>query len=380
MMYRSFPKIPDLKISTLGLGLMRLPLLEGDEARIDENRSDAMLMAAVDAGVNYVDTAWIYHKEQSEPYLGRAMERLFLRDRLLVATKSPSWLIKEAGDWDRFLNTQLERLRTDHIDFYLIHALNKKRWQTVLDTAGLDALVKAKADGRIKHIGFSFHDSLDSFKAIVDGWDGWEFCQVQYNYLDEEYQAGRAGIEYAADRGIGTVVMEPLRGGALARVPDEVKAIFAGYGKPRMATEWALRHVLDRQETVSVLSGMGSVDQIWENAAVASSARPNAITEAERRVIVSARDWFRQRMPVPCTTCGYCNPCPSGVLIPEIFELWNSAVMFDEAERRSAMYRTDMVGPGRDAGQCTECGLCVPKCPQGIDIPARLKEAAALLS
>ena len=308
------------------------------------------------------------------------MERLGIRDRLLVATKSPSWLIKESGDWDRFLDTQLERLGTDHIDFYLIHALTQKRWQTVLDTAGLDAMVKAKADGRIKHIGFSFHDSLDSFKTIVDGWDGWEFCQVQYNYLDEEYQAGRAGIEFAADRGIGTVIMEPLRGGALAMVPDEVRAIFASYGKPRMPAEWALRHVLDRQEAVTVLSGMGSADQLWENAAVASSARRNAITKAEREVIEAARDWFRSRMPVPCTTCGYCKPCPSRVLIPEILELWNSAVMLDDRDRRAAMYRSDMISPGRDASQCTGCGLCVPKCPQGIDIPARLKEAGACLS
>jgi uncharacterized protein len=380
MMYRSFPKIPDLKISTLGLGLMRLPVLEGDEARIDEEKADAMLAAAVEAGVNYVDTAWIYHKQQSEPYLGRAMERLGIRDRVLVATKSPSWLIKEAGDWDRYLDTQLERLRTDHIDFYLIHALNRQRWQMVQDTAGLEALVKAKAEGRIRHIGFSFHDSLSSFKAIVDGWDGWEFCQVQYNYLDEEYQAGRAGLEYAAERGIGSVIMEPMRGGALVRIPDEVKAIFAGYPKPRMAAEWALRHVLDRQEAVTVLSGMGSADQLWENAAVASSARPNAITQAERRIIESARDWFRKRIPVPCTTCGYCKPCPSGVLIPEIFEHWNSAVIFDEQKRRSAMYRSDMVGPDRDASRCTECGVCMPKCPQGIDIPARLKEAGSFLS
>ena len=380
MMYRSFPKIPDLAVSTLGLGLMRLPVLDGDEGRIDEEKADALLAAAIEAGVNYVDTAWPYHKEQSEPYLGRAMERLGLRDRVLLATKSPVWLIKEAGDWDRYLEQQLRRLNTDHIDFYLIHALNQQRWQTVRDTAGLEALVKAKADGRIGHIGFSFHDSLDSFKTIVDGWDGWEFCQVQYNYLDEDYQAGRVGLEYAAQRGIGAIIMEPLRGGALARVSDEVKRIFAGYGKPRIAAEWALRHVLDRQEAVTVLSGMGSVDQLWENAAVASSARPNAITTAERGVIEAARDWFRQRMPVPCTTCGYCKPCPSGVLIPEIFELWNSAVMFDDRERQSTWYRSGMVGQGKDTGQCTECGLCLPKCPQGIDIPARLKEAGAYLS
>jgi hypothetical protein len=379
MMYRSFPKIPDLKISTLGLGLMRLPTIDGDDARIDEAQSDAILEAAIAAGVNYIDTAWPYHKEQSEPYLGRAMERLHIRDRLLLATKIPTWLVKEAADWERFLASQLERLRTGYIDFYLVHALNQKSWQTVLDTGGLAFLAKAKAEGRIRHVGFSFHDSLTSFKTIIDGWDDWEFCQVQYNYLDEEYQAGSAGIEYAWNRGIGSIVMEPLRGGALARGGDELRKIFAGYDKPRQPAEWALRHVLDRQEVVTALSGMGTVGQLLENAAVAASVRPNSMTEAERRFIQAACDWFRIRMAVPCTACGYCQPCPSGVLIQDIFGQWNNAVMFDDRERMSTWYRNGIAAKGKGVDACTQCGVCVPNCPQGIAIPERLVEAAAVL-
>jgi predicted aldo/keto reductase-like oxidoreductase len=354
---------------------MRLPTIGGDSSKIDEASATGMLSAAVEAGVNYVDTAWPYHKEQSESWLGRAVEALGVRDKVYIATKAPSWLIKESADWERYLSAQLVKLRTDHIDFYLIHALTSGRWKTVLQTGGLEFLAKAKADGRIGHAGFSFHDSLPSFKEIIDGWRECEFCQVQYNYFDEDYQAGAAGIEYAAARGIGAIVMEPLRGGSLARVPDEVKRIFSGYGTPRMPAEWALRHVLDRQEAVTVLSGMGSSDQLWENAAVASSAKPNAMGAAERAVVAKARAFFASRMAVPCTGCGYCQPCPSGVAIQDVFGLWNEASMFGTLAECSGQYRADYAAKGSGAGACVECGACLPKCPQGIDIPARLSGA-----
>jgi hypothetical protein len=310
---------------------------------------------------------------------GAALERSGKRDSFLLATKCPVWLVKESADWDRYLEEQLERLRTDHIDFYLLHALNPERWDLIKRLGGLAALERAKAAGKIRHIGFSFHDSLDSFKQIVDGYDLWEFCQVQYNYVDRDFQAGEAGMAYAAEREIGVIAMEPLRGGALAAPPPQVKAAFSEYHSPRLPSEWALRFVLDRQEVSLVLSGMGSVDQIWENAAIASAARPNALTQAEKSMYEAARAAYKERERVPCTTCGYCQPCPSGVYIPEVFSLYNAASMFDTRKGTGGWYKYSLVSDGRGGDACTRCGECLPKCPQSISIPDRLEEAHAFL-
>jgi predicted aldo/keto reductase-like oxidoreductase len=380
MLYRRFPKIEDLEVSALGLGCMRLPTKGNDPAAIDEEGVEAIFRAAIDAGVNYIDTAWPYHGERSEDVVGRTMARLGIRDKVYLATKSPVWLVKEAGDWDRYLDRQLEKLGTNHIDFYLLHALDAGRWTEVRRLGGLDFLARAKADGRIRHAGFSFHDSLKAFKEIVDGWPGWEFCQVQYNYMDEAYQAGGEGIAYAASRQLGVIVMEPLRGGSLARVPAPVKTIFGSWKKPRMPAEWALRYVLDRQEVATVLSGMGKVEELVANAAVASSAKANSLLGAERELIEEARKFFATRQKVPCTTCGYCKPCPSGVNIPEVFGLYNGGMMYDDLAGRGSWYRSALVRGGSGADQCTKCGECLEKCPQHIEIPDRLEEAHAALA
>jgi predicted aldo/keto reductase-like oxidoreductase len=379
MLYRRFPRIPDLEISALGLGCMRLPVKGGDAADIDEAAVERLFVAALEAGVNYFDTAWIYHREKSETVVGRTLARLGARDRILLATKSPTWLIKETGDWDRYLDLQLGKLGTDHVDFYLMHALGTDRWNTVRNLGGLEFLARAKRDGRIRYAGFSFHDSITAFKAIVDGWSGWEFCQIQYNYMDEDFQAGSEGLGYAAAHELGVIVMEPLRGGGLARVPDPVRAILGSGAVPRSPAEWALRHVLDRQEVVTTLSGMGKVEELLENAAVASSAKPNSLLAAERELIGKARAFFKERQKVPCTACAYCKPCPNGVDIPEVFGLYNAAMMYDDLEGRSGWYRGVVKG-GTGADRCTRCGECLEKCPQGIEIPDRLEEAHACLA
>jgi len=376
MLYRRFPKIEDLEVSALGLGCMRLPQ-KGED--VDEEAVERLFTAALEAGVNYVDTAWPYHRERSEDVVGRTLARLGARERVLLATKSPVWLVKETGDWDRYLDRQLEKLGTDHIDFYLMHALGASRWESLRRLGGLEFLARARRDGRIRHAGFSFHDSLEVFKGIVDGWEGWEFCQVQYNYMDENYQAGAAGIEYAAAHHLGVIVMEPLRGGALARVPDPVRAIFGSGERPRSPAEWALRHVLDRQEVVTTLSGMGRVEELLENAAVASSAKPNSLIASERALIARARAFFAEKQKVPCTSCAYCKPCPNGVDIPEVFGHYNTASMYDDLAGRAPWYR-GMVKGGSAADACTRCGECLEKCPQHIAIPDRLEEAHAYLT
>lgn len=381
MLYRTFPKIPDLRVSALGLGAMRLPVLGGDVSRVDEAAFLAMVQAASEAGINYIDTAYAYHGGQSEGALGRALARAGLRDRFLLATKSPVWLVQSEADWDRLLSEQLSRLGTDHIDFYLFHALSAERWQNVLRNRGLKAMEKARADGRIRHLGFSFHDSLDAFKTIVDGYEGWEFCQIQYNYLDVDFQAGREGLAYAAARELGVIVMEPLRGGGLAVFPPAVRNIFARWPKPRMPAEWALRFALDSQEVSLVLSGMGSVDQIWENAAAVEAAHANALTRKEQALYDEARAWFRARMPVPCTACGYCMPCPNGVSIPDVFSLYNTAVAFPSRRKdRKLWYEANHRGAGSGGDACVSCGECLAKCPQRIAIPDRLKEAHTYLT
>lgn len=378
MQYRFLPKYPDTTIPILGFGCMRLPVIDRDSARIDEERAASLIRSAISRGVTYLDTAYPYHGGHSEPFVGRLLGG-GLRDRVQIATKLPTWLMKTEADFERLIDEQLQRLQIEQVDFYMFHGLSAERWEIVQRLRGLDAFERARADGRIRHVGFSFHGSPESFTTIVDAYD-WDFCQIQYNFMDEEYQAGTAGLRHAAERRIGVFAMEPLRGGSLAaRGPEAVDAIWARASVKRSPADWALRWVWNHPDVVMALSGMNAPEQLDGNIATAESARANGMSAEELSLIGEVRDIFRAKMRVNCTTCGYCLPCPSGVSIPDVFSSYNTSVMFDARQAASAVYRNFVMAGGHGADQCARCGECEPKCPQQIPIQDMLEAAHAHL-
>lgn len=372
MQYRRMRGV-DAPLSVLGFGAMRLPLLE--DGRIDREAAAEMVRHAIDGGVNYLDTAYVYHNGESEPFLGEALEGGY-RDRVHLATKLPVWAVESRADMDRFLEAQRGRLRTDAIDFYLLHGLNGESWAKAHALGVLEFLDDAVADGRIRHAGFSFHDGLEAFGPIVDAYD-WTFAQVQYNYMDLHYQGGVEAVRYAADRGLGVVVMEPLRGGALARPIPGAAELWARAGAERTPAEWGLAWLWNQPEVTVVLSGMSSMGQLRENLASAGRARAGALSPAEEAIFEEVRLLYRDRTVVGCTRCGYCQPCPAGVDIPECFSLYNDAHVYgDRAASRSGYHIFERFGGG--ASNCTECGACEERCPQGIEIRRQLKAVAEL--
>ena len=356
---------------------MRLPIREGKAHLIDEDKAQAMVDYAIRNGVNYFDTAYIYHAAvpfqagMSEVFLGRSLKKQ--RQKVQVATKLPSWFIESRADMDGYLDQQLQRLQTDHIDFYLVHGLTGELWRKMTDLGVTKFLDAALADGRIKHSGFSFHDEAPLFKPIVDAYD-WSFCQIQYNFMDEDFQAGRAGLKYAASKGLGVVVMEPLRGGGLtARIPEEVQAVWDESQVKRRPVEWALRFVWDQTEVSVVLSGMTEPWQLEENIKIADEGLANSLTGAELALIQKAKAIYQARTRVNCTSCGYCMPCPSEVNIPANFLQLNNLAIYRDRDTAEFFY-FHLLKPEQRASHCEQCGQCEEACPQHIPIPAMLKE------
>ena len=369
MQYR---KLAGEDVSVLGFGLMRLPVHDGDPAKIDKEKTYEMIQYAIDNGVNYFDNAYVYHNEASEKIAGEILEEHGLRGKVKLATKLPTWHVKSEDDVMRLLNEQLERYRTDHIDYYLCHALDKDRFDNIIMKYNvLQTLERAKAEGKIRHIGFSFHDDLDTFKRIIDSYDKWEFCQIQLNYINTSYQAGVEGLEYAASKGIGVVIMEPLLGGKLAEPSPQVKKELPEGKTP---VEWAFDFLWNRPEVKLTLSGMGTMQQVEDNVKYAGKAAVGMLDEAELAALGKAKEVFDVMALVPCTKCGYCMPCPFGLDIPGIYEAYNQMPVIG-GDKAKAMYRK--LEKGADA--CRKCKSCERICPQGIETSKLMPQIAKAL-
>jgi uncharacterized protein len=360
------------KVSVLGYGCMRFPMRK--DGSINEERASKQLLFAIENGVTYLDTAKIYHGGKSEEFVGRFLEENGLRDKVEIATKLPPWMVKEKKDMMKIFNEQLKDLRTDHIDYYLVHALNGDSWKKMKDFGILDLLDRLLKQGKIRNAGFSFHGNIEDFYRIVDDYD-WSFCQIQFNFLDTGYQAGMKGYLYAVKKGLSVISMEPLRGGRLAQNPPEkVKEIYAASGYKRTPAEWALRWVWNFQGITTLLSGMNQIKQIKENIKISDSALPGSMTREELQVIEKATKIYKKLMKIGCTGCMYCLPCPVGVAIPSCFEYYNGYHLYND-EKYKTWYK-NFLGDKAKASLCVNCGQCVSKCPQSLSIPDLLKKVA----
>jgi predicted aldo/keto reductase-like oxidoreductase len=376
MKYRKFGKL-DWKPSALGFGAMRLPILDGDAGKIDEPLAIDMIRYAIDSGVNYVDSAYPYHKGQSELVVGKALRDGY-REKVKLATKMPCWLVNTADDFDKYFDEQLKKLQTDHIDFYLLHGLGKERWPKVRDLGVLRWAEKKLDEGKIGHLGFSFHDELPSFKEIVDAHD-WTFCQIQYNYMDTNYQAGTEGLHYAAKKGLAVVIMEPIAGGRLAVNPPEgIKKLWKEGHHRWKPAEWALQWVWNQPEVSLLLSGMSAMQHVEENVKAADRSGVGKLTKDDFRLVDSVAKKYREMGFVGCTGCRYCTPCPSGVAIPEVFSIFNEFYMKDRDPAVKAKYK-EQLKPEQWAKNCTSCGRCEELCPQHLPIRTLLRSAVDAL-
>jgi predicted aldo/keto reductase-like oxidoreductase len=369
---------PGGAVSTLGFGAMRLPVSKGWNI-IDEDKAGEMVKYALDNGVNYFDTAWVYHDGNSELFLGKALKAC--RENIKLVTKSPVWLVDSTESFHSYLDKQLKKLDTDYLDAYLFHGLNQDKWEKVKRLGLLKTMESLKSAGIVRNIGFSFHGSSETFRQIIDEFD-WDLTMIQYNYLDTEFQATEKGLDYACSKNIAVVIMEPLRGGKLAQSNPDIERVLSASNIKRSPAEWALRFVLNHPGVATVLSGMGNLDQVKENVRIASEAEAGILSSHDFKIIEELKLNYRKRLKVICTNCQYCMPCPEGVDIPENFNLMNHASWEGGVQKWMKKWyselddtdnSTDWHGKG-SADKCIRCGECLDKCPQNIDIPTELDE------
>ena len=374
MKYRTIEKSGE-KVSLLGFGTMRLPVVNSDMSKVDEAEAIRMIRSAIDQGVNYVDTAYMYHDGFSETVTGKALKDGY-REKVLLADKLPLWMANAAEDMDRIFSNQLKRLETDHIDMYLVHNINQAVWKRMKKFNTMEFLEKKKAEGKIKMIGFSFHDEFDLFKEALESYP-WDFCQIQLNYMDAELQAGLKGLKLAGSLGIPVIVMEPLKGGKLTDVlPQSIQDFWAQAPVHRTPAEWALRWVADFPEVLTILSGMSTMDQVEENLRILDEADPNSLTEAERKLVQTVSDEYNKLIRFSCTECRYCMPCPVKIDIPDIIGRYNDWFVYEGNEKIMQDFKIWVPADGMPSA-CESCKACEEHCPQHLpvsEIMARAKE------
>jgi uncharacterized protein len=378
MLYRQLNKT-GIDLSILGFGCMRLPTIDRKPEKIDYPKATQLLHYAIDHGVNYVDTAYFYHAAvfgqsgESEPFVGEALSGGW-RKKVHLATKMPLFHLRQKEQMGTFLKEQLERLKTDYLDFYLLHGLNGEVWDRMKDLGVREFLNKKKAEGKIMFPAFSFHGKAEDFIRICNEYD-WTFAQIQYNYMDIDFQAGYKGLKYAADKGIGIVAMEPLKGGKLAQeLPSEMTSVFNASTTKRSPAELALRFVWNETGISSLLSGMNSMEQVMENIKVANEGIPNSLAKDELLMFDTLRNVMGTKIKADCTDCRYCMPCASGVDIPEVLAALNNAAVWNDPNP----WLTGYILINGKAGKCTECKECEEICPQELPISTLMKEAVSL--
>ena len=373
MQYRVIQKTGD-EISPLGYGAMRLPLKNG---KIDRIKAKELIYHAIDNGVNFIDTAFLYG--DSESFLGEVIQGEY-KDKVKICTKLPTIIVKKYEDMEKILDEQLERLQRDSIDYYLIHAVDLKAMNRLMKRDLIKFLDKAKRDGKIRHTGFSYHGPKEEFSQAIDSYD-WDVVMVQYNYFDENVQASVEGIEYAASKGMGIFVMEPLKGGILAgKMPKDAEEIFKKANSNKSTAQWALEWVLNNRNVTCVLSGMNDLSQLDENLEVAHNTAPMSMSFEDLETVELVKRVMRNSLRINCSTCGYCMPCPQGVNIPECLKIYNEKYLFghkgliNPAFMDYYQYVGGIMGNSGNAGKCNGCGKCLRKCPQKLDIVSELKK------
>lgn len=387
MQYRKMGSL-DWEVSALGFGCMRLPSRRFSLMGADFEESKRIIRYGIDRGINYIDTAWPYHLGESEKFLGEILKDGY-REKVKLVTKLPMFLVRNTEDFDRFLNTQMERLQTDFLDIYLFHSMNAGSFDKLKRLGLIEKMEKAQKQGRIGHIGFSFHDTYPVFKEIVDFYD-WDMTQIQYNYMDTGIQATTDGLEYAHSKGIAVVVMEPVKGGTLANPPTEAVEVMEGASVDRTPVDWAFQFIWNRPEVATVLSGMSNLQQVVENCDSADRSGIHSLNKEEEGVIARLAEIYQEKILVPCTGCEYCMLCPPGVNIPQNFAILNNVSLEQGWTQQFQIRRSyrklvgskdklDKENPNGNALLCINCGECLEKCPQEINIPVELEKVHAIL-